>query len=156
MNVNWTEARAYAKWAGGDLPSEAEWEVASRGRLESKEYPWGDKFDSNNLRCSQIAFGDSGGTASVGSYPTNGYGLYDMVGNVLEWCLDAYDANYWKGTQFIEPSNLPDSNSVVRVLRGGSWSDDFPDFFRCADRYRNYPDYWFDNRGFRVVFRGLR
>ncbi|MCX6381283.1 MAG: SUMF1/EgtB/PvdO family nonheme iron enzyme, partial [Armatimonadetes bacterium] len=134
VNVNWAEARAYAKWAGGDLPSEAEWEVASRGGLEGKEYPWGDKFDSNMLRCSQKSYGDSGGTSVVGSYLANGYGLHDMAGNAWEWCLDAYDANYWKGTQSIETVNLPDSNSLVRVLRGGSWYYNSPVYFRCADR----------------------
>ena len=156
VNVTWAEARAYAKRAGGDLPSEAEWEVASRGGLEGKEYPWGDKFDSNMLRCSQKSYGDSGGTSVVGSYLANGYGLHDMAGNVWEWCLDAYDANYWKGTQSIQPVNLHDSNILARVLRGGSWDFVNPDDFRCAIRVRYYPGNGLINWGFRVVFRGLR
>ncbi|MCX6378867.1 MAG: SUMF1/EgtB/PvdO family nonheme iron enzyme [Armatimonadetes bacterium] len=153
VKVTWAEARTYAKWAGGDLPTEAEWEVASRGGLEGKEYPWGDTWDA--LKCANATNG-IGGTMAIGSYPANGYGLHDMAGNAWEWCLDAYDASYWKGTQLLEPLNLPDSNSAERVLRGGSWNYLTPDNFRCAGRTRNAPGAGDYDRGFRVVFRGLR
>ncbi len=150
--VTWHEARAYAKWAGGDLPSEAEWEVASRGGLVGKEYPWGDKWDAS--KCANST-NSKGGTVAVGSFPENGYGLHDMAGNVWEWCLDAYDANYWNGTLELQSSNLPTNNSDVRVLRGGSWLHATPDGFRCASRGGGDPVVRHLFRGFRVVFRGL-
>ena len=152
VNVNWEEARTYAKWAGGDLPSEAEWEVASRGGLEGKDYPWGDKWDA--LKCANST-NSTGGTVAVGRYGVNGYGLNDMAGNIWEWCLDAYGVNFWKGTQDFEPVNFYDSNSVGRVLRGGSWGSIDPDYFRCAWRHGSTADGKTNGYGFRVVFRGL-
>ncbi len=156
--VTWAEARAYAKWAGGDLPSESEWEVASRGGLERKQYPWGDQWSVNMCANSVRKFSVRrlrSGTASAGSYPANGYGLYDMAGNAWEWCLDAYDPNYWQETQDMEPANLSANNSLERVLRGGCWDNIDPDIFRCAYRLRYNPDGRDLNNGFRVVFRGL-
>ena len=88
--VSWYAAMAYAQWVGKRLPTEAEWEKAARGGLVGKEYPWGNNFDANQLN-------DADDTTPVGRYAPNGYGLYDMAGNVREWCLDEWDASYSHG-----------------------------------------------------------
>ncbi len=154
VNVSWFDAKGYCGWLSEvtgeeyDLPTEAEWEYAARGGLKGKKYPWEGDFDVSKLCCRR-----SEGTCPVGSYAPNGYGLYDMVGNVWEWCLDSYDANYYNNSP--EKNPLCNNSNGVRVLRGGSWSDGDPDYFRCVYRSRYTPvnrNYLF---GFRVVFRGL-
>ena len=153
VNVSWNDAKGYCAWAGVDLPTEAEWEYGARGGLSGKAYPWGDVFDRRKLRCSDKEFGDSGGTSSVGSYPANGYGLYDMAGNVWQWCSDWYGANYYKSSPTRNPQGS--ASGTGRVLRGGSWNYFTPDNFLCALRYGNIPDLRNGSDGFRVVFRGL-
>ena len=90
--VSWYAAMAYSKWVGKRLPSEAEWEKAARGGITGQNYPWGNTIDSSMANYhNQI-----GDTTKVGQYPPNGYGLYDMVGNVWEWCLDVYDEGFYQ------------------------------------------------------------
>ncbi len=120
--VTWTQADAYCKWtdAYGHLPTEAQWEKAARGGLEGKFFPWGDDFD-----CSQAVWDKwSGGCDGdwpepVGSKPLgkNGYGLYDMAGNVWEWVSDWYDADYYGKSPGTNPGGP--ANGLFRIVRGG-------------------------------------
>ena len=100
--VSWHAAAAYAAWKGQRLPTEVEWEKAARGKLVGQKYPWGDAIDATKANYDW----NEGDTVPVKQYPANGYDLYDMAGNVWEWCYDAYEG---------------DADS--RVLRGGSWLD---------------------------------
>ena len=124
VGVNWHDARAYAKWDGKRLPTEAEWEKAARGGLTQKNHPWGNaaldgtqcNFADKNLskvwdreREPKDNWADKNlddgyaYAAPVGSYPANGYGLYDMAGNVWEWCFDAYDENFYANSPYQNP-----------------------------------------------------
>ena len=110
--VSWYAAAAYAAWAEKRLPTETEWEKAARGKLVGQKYPWGDSIDASNANYDW----NVGDTIPTGQYPENGYGLYDMAGNVWEWCSDAYEGE-----------------ADSRVLRGGSWLDSAP-FVRVSTR----------------------
>ena len=96
--VNYDDAVAYSEWAGKRLPTEAEWEYAARGGLEGKRYPWGDEIDSSKATYDS---GNDGTTKLVGSFEANGYGLYDMAGNVWECCQDWYGADYYSSSPTI-------------------------------------------------------
>ncbi len=146
IHVSWDDAAAYAKWAGKRLPSEAEWELAARGGLDGKPYVWGDAppdprranlwqgtFPSLNTAADGFAR-----TAPVRSFPPNGYGLYDMAGNVWEWCQDYYERGLHArlaaaGGVAVDPRG-PDRtidplkpNETMRVQKGGA--------FLCHDAY---------------------
>ncbi len=114
VKVSWYGARAYARWAGKRLPTEAEWERAARGQLVGEKYVFGDV-----LRPDQANAGGFRATMPVGSYPPNGYGLYDMVASVWQWCDDWYEAGYYSYSPRKNPRG-PESGSE-KVLRGGSW-----------------------------------
>jgi formylglycine-generating enzyme required for sulfatase activity len=154
VHVCWKDADAYARWAGKRLPTEAEWERAARGGLKGKPFVWGDEapdaggrwrcniwqgeFPWQNTRADGFAR-----TAPVRSYPPNAYGLYDVAGNVWEWCSDWYTPEYYRYSPAknppgpdasFDPSRPHEMNVPKKVQRGGS--------FLCSEgfcsRYRPY------------------
>jgi formylglycine-generating enzyme required for sulfatase activity len=147
VGVSWRQARAYARWAGRRLPSEAEWERAARGELNVVRFPWG------NNRRRELAnvwddprSGIEGGTTPVGSFPSLGFGMKDMPGNVWEWCEDRYQPQF---------STASDKGGAARqgwgrVVRGGSWRRAI-DMARVSTRSWHDIGYFADDLGFRCV-----
>lgn len=144
VGVTWYGAIAYAKWVGKRLPTEAEWEIAARGGVEDALFPTGDDIEK-----SQANFFSSDTTA-VMSYASNPYGLYDMPGNVYEWCYDWYGYNYYE-ISIQEPENPKGPlQGVYRVLRGGCWKS-LKEDLRCSRRHRNNPGTVNGTYGFRCA-----
>jgi len=170
VHVSWDDASAYARWAGKRLPTEAEWEWATRGGLKDKIYPWGNEsvdnapYKANSFQGhfpyeDQALDGYKNTTAPVKSYPANGYGLYDTAGNVWEWCSDWYRNDYYKKGPVFNPkgpasSNDPDEPGVPkRVMRGGSFlcNDGYCSSYRSSARMKSSPDSGLQHTGFRCV-----
>ena len=144
--VSWHDANAYAKKVGKRLPTEAEWEYAARGGNKSKGYAYS---GSNDLDAVAWYNNNSGSkTHPVAQKQPNELGLYDMSGNVWEWCSDWYDEGYYSGSPQTDPQGSNSGKS--RVLRGGSWySNDY--LCRVAYRVRSNPDLRYYFSGFRLV-----
>jgi formylglycine-generating enzyme required for sulfatase activity len=122
--VDWNQASTYCAWAGRQLPTEAQWEYAARGGLVGSAYPWGNEapncmFGAQNG--AQYASCSPDDTILVGSFAPNGYGLYDMAGNVWEWVADWYSEDYYSNSPIENPTGP--ASGVYRVVRGGSWSN---------------------------------
>lgn len=166
VHISWNDAKAYCAWAGRRLPTEAEWERASRGGLEGARFPWGDEllapdgrwraniwqgtFPMENTRQDGWLT-----TAPVRSFEPNGFGLWQTVGNIWEWCADVFDAHAYSDRAGSFPPAEPSEpgTDALRVLRGGSYlcHDSYCNRYRNSARSSNTPESSMGNAGFRTV-----
>ncbi len=161
IHISWFDAVAYCAWSGTRLPTEAEWEFAARGGLVQRRFPWGDELRPDgehrmNVFQGQFPGKDTAadgfaGTAPVGSFEPNGYGLYDMTGNVWEWTADWFDPGYYATSPPSDPKG-PESGTH-RTMRGGSYlcHASYCNRYRVDSRSASAPDSSTGNLGFRVA-----
>ena len=161
VHISWNDAGAYAAWAGKRLPTEAEWECAARGGLVQKRYAWGDELNPGGRHLCNIWQGtfpnlntaEDGyvGTAPARSFKANGYGLYNVAGNVWEWCRDWFSPDFHVTGPRIDPAGPPVGDR--KVIRGGSYlcHHSYCNRYRVGARTSNTPDSSTGNTGFRCV-----
>jgi formylglycine-generating enzyme required for sulfatase activity len=154
--IKYEDGVAYCRWLSETigrivrLPTEAEWEKAARGGAEAQRYPWGNDVDpthANYLR--ERSAKRQRGTRAAGTYSPNGYGLYDMAGNVWEWVADWYSADYYASSEPRDPAGL--RSGTMRIVRGGSWVNEDVGMLRCSYRHKVPPDTYAYSIGFRIV-----
>lgn len=160
VHVSWNDAVAFGAWSGARLPTEAEWECAARGG-RSSEFPWGDELEpsgEHRMNVFQGVFPHTNsaadgfvGTAPVDAYAPNEVGLYNVTGNVWEWCADWFDPAYYRRSPLLAP--LGPRSGTRRVLRGGSYlcHESYCRRYRVSARSANTPDTSTSNVGFRLV-----
>jgi len=158
VHVAYEDALAYARWAGKDLPTEAQWEFAARGGLEGATYAWGEEFAPGGRRMANIWYGEFPWrkvagcyerTSPVGAFPANGYGLYDVVGNVWEWTADRFGATVSRCCH----EGAGASDPVMHVVKGGSYlcAPNYCRRYRPAARHGETLDTSACHIGFRCV-----
>lgn len=168
VNITWEDAMEYAKWAGKDLPTEAQWEKAAKGGFyfdgnngthpnsnHHRRYPWGDDIPSKGgwkANCQHEPEYGGRSTSPVGHYPKGAspYGCLDMVGNVWEWCNDWFDDTYYQTSPPQDPSGPRTGNG--KVIRGGAWNSD-PKLVSTTFRGWMEADQWWNVIGFRTVYK---
>lgn len=146
VNVDWSQANSYAAWAGGRLPTEAEWEMAARGS-DLRPFPWGNAAPDATLSNFDSTIND---TTPVATYPlgVSPLGLYDMAGNVEEWVADWYADDYYAASPALNP--LGPDEGIFRVVRGGSYHSD-ANLVLVTTRGKAAPNRGYASVGFRVV-----
>ncbi len=161
VHLSWRDADAYCAWKGARLPTEAEFEFAARGGLEGAKYAWGDQLTPGGVYQANLwqgafpyedrALDGYGSHGPVKRFPANGYGLYDMTGNVWEWVNDWFAPDYFAASPAINP--LGPASGTQKVQRGGSWlcSENYCQGYRVAARMMTDSDSGLNNLGFRCA-----
>lgn len=161
VHISWNDAMAYCEWSGKRLPTEAEWEYAARGGLVQNKYCWGNELSPHGKHMCNIWQGEFPsintaedgfiGTAPVDSYEPNGYGLFNMAGNVWEWCSDWFHPTFHQSDSLVNPKGP--TNGHTKSMRGGSYlcHDSYCNRYRVAARTHNTIDSSSGNLGFRCV-----
>ncbi len=161
VHVSWNDAVAFAGWAGKRLPTEAEWEQAARGGLVGAVFPWGDELEPDGEHRMNVFQGEFPGhdtaadgfrgTAPVDAYEPNGFGLWNVTGNVWEWCQDWFDPTWYRRSTRVSPTGP--TRGELRVMRGGSFlcHHSYCRRYRVAARSSNDPTSSTSNLGFRVA-----